>query len=420
MALKLYPLWGTLLFALVLTILLMSPSSVYADTTITVNTLDDGPDTNADCSLRDAIRAANLNAAVDACPAGSGDDLILLPSGIYTLTLTGQGEDEALTGDLDITAPESLTIQGAGVVSTTIDGGGIDRIFHILLITSTVTIADLTIQNGEVATGQGSGGIKNNGVLTLTNTLIQNNRATGNSSSDTGGGICNGCGTGTGTLHLHNSTIKANSADRGGGIFSNALLTITQSSIISNSARAGGGLTNFASSEGSTTIINSTFSGNSAINNGGAIAQSAGTLIITNSTLANNTSALGGGIIHSDGTTTLQNSILASNGAGGDCYNFGGISSNGHNLSSDDSCSLNASGDLTNTVPLLGPLADNGGATLTHALLFASPAIDTAADALCPSTDQRGITRPQGDRCDIGAVEYNAVLLKLFLPSGKK
>ncbi len=420
MAHKVYPLLGTLLFTLVFTILLMPPSSVYADTTITVNTFDDGPDTNADCSLREAIRAANLNAAVDACPAGSGDDLILLPAGIYTLTITGQGEDEALTGDLDITAPEGLTIQGAGVVSTTIDGGGIDRIFDIRIITSTVTIADLTIQNGEVATGQGSGGIKNNGVLTLTNTLIQNNRATGDTSDDIGGGICNGCGTGTGTLHLHNSTVKANSADRGGGIFSNAILTITQSSIISNSARAGGGLSKFASSGGGTTIINSTFSGNSATNSGGAIRQDAGTLTITNSTLANNISPLGGGIFHSDGTTTLQNSILANTGTGGDCYNFEGFSSNGHNLSSDDSCSLNASGDLTDTVPLLGPLADNGGATLTHALLFASPAIDAAADAFCPSTDQRGITRPQGLRCDIGALENDVVPLKLFLPSGKK
>src|SRR5690606_35546081 len=120
MAYKRYRLLGTILFTLLFAPTLLPTSSVYADTTITVNTFDDGLDTNADCSLREAIRAAKLNAAVHACPAGSGDDLIILPTGVYTLTIPGQGEDEAFTGDLDITAPENLTIQGAGVISTTI------------------------------------------------------------------------------------------------------------------------------------------------------------------------------------------------------------------------------------------------------------------------------------------------------------
>ncbi len=82
MARKLYHFLGAVLFTIICTIALMPVLSVYADTTITVNTFDDGLETNANCSLREAIRAANLNMAVDACPAGSGDDLIAhIPQG---------------------------------------------------------------------------------------------------------------------------------------------------------------------------------------------------------------------------------------------------------------------------------------------------------------------------------------------------
>jgi hypothetical protein len=81
------------------------------------------------------------------------------------------------------------------------------------------------------------------------------------------------------------------------------------------------------------------------------------------------------------------------------------ISSAGGNLSSDGSCNLGGPGDLPATDPQLGPLAANGGPTLTHALAAGSPALDAAAAATCPATDQRGVARPQGGGCDSGAYE---------------
>jgi CSLREA domain-containing protein len=83
---------------------------------ITVNTTADELSTNGNCSLREAIQAANTDAAVDACTAGSGDDVITLPAGTYTLLLTGAGENANATGDLDIL--NNLTIDGAGAAST--------------------------------------------------------------------------------------------------------------------------------------------------------------------------------------------------------------------------------------------------------------------------------------------------------------
>ena len=80
---------------------------------ITVNTTDDEINEDGDCSLREAIRAANQDSAVDGCNAGSGKDSILIEKGTFVLALEGIGEDEALSGDLDIT--DDLTITGAGV-----------------------------------------------------------------------------------------------------------------------------------------------------------------------------------------------------------------------------------------------------------------------------------------------------------------
>jgi hypothetical protein len=101
---------------------------------------------------------------------------------------------------------------------------------------------------------------------------------------------------------------------------------------------------------------------------------------------------------------------------GGNCFQLGGsashITSNGNNLSSDGTCAayftqtLPLLADWNNVSANLGPLANNGGSTLTHLPLPGSKAIDTGDNSACPPTDQRGVTRPQGPRCDIGAVEY--------------
>ena len=95
---------------------------------ITVNTTTDELTTNGNCSLREAIQAANTDAAVDVCAAGSGADTITLPAGTYTLTLTGAGEDANATGDLDIT--DTLTLEGADMATTIIDANSLDRALH--------------------------------------------------------------------------------------------------------------------------------------------------------------------------------------------------------------------------------------------------------------------------------------------------
>jgi uncharacterized repeat protein (TIGR01451 family) len=126
-------------------------------------------------------------------------------------------------------------------------------------------------------------------------------------------------------------------------------------------------------------------------------------LTIDSSTIAHNT---GQGVRNFNSEATLRNTIVASNTAA-NCQ--GAMTSAGHNLSSDGSCSFSAPGDLNTTNPLLGPLADNGGPTATHALQPNSPAIDAGSpDCPPPATDQRGIIRAQGPACDIGAYEATA------------
>jgi CSLREA domain-containing protein len=149
---------------LVLSVLLGSAlivTPVYA-AEITINTSNDELNNDGDCSLREAIQAANTNSQVDACGPGSGADTITIPAGTYTLTIAGTGEDANATGDLDIT--DSLTINGAGAGTTIIrahatTGSGIDRVFDVIGAIS-VTISDVTLANGRCTSCNG-GGIRN-------------------------------------------------------------------------------------------------------------------------------------------------------------------------------------------------------------------------------------------------------------------
>jgi hypothetical protein len=166
-------------------------------------------------------------------------------------------------------------------------------------------------------------------------------------------------------------------------------------------------------------IVNSTLSGNvSTAWHGGGIFHTDGQMSIINSTITENVAPGGtaAGIVSADfgglaPVITLTNTIVAGNITGTSCavVNFGGGAANvvsaGYNIDSDNSCNLNATGDQPTSDPMLGPLADNGGPTLTHALQAGSAAIDSADDAVCPATDQRGVSRPQGAACDVGAYE---------------
>jgi YVTN family beta-propeller protein len=346
-------------------------------------------------TLRDAIANAN-----------SGDTIRFDVTGTITLT----------QGTLEI--GKELTISGPGADSLTISGGHAYTVFQIDSGT-TVTISGLTMQDG--LGGANGGDISNYGTLTITNsTLLMSTPSNGE-----GGGIFN-----TGTLTVANSSFFGNLgfgvAAYGGGIFNKGTAAVDNSTFSSLGVGGFGGA--IYNAVGATLVVtNSTFWRNAA-NAGGAIFNndgSGGTTVV-NSTLVGN-----GGIYNLNATTRIKNTILANNSDGGNCYvNGGAVVSYGHNLSDDNSCasSFTKTGDLNNTPAGLDPagLKNNGGSTETIALLSNSSAVDaiavspvnycTGVDGTTPvRIDQRGITRPYGSACDIGAFEIRAASVAITL-----
>jgi hypothetical protein len=209
----------------------------------------------------------------------------------------------------------------------------------------------------------------------------------------------------------------------GGAVSSDAPLNITGSTLSGNQASDGGGL---EVDSGSVNLVNTTLSGNGGSMSAGGIFSNGGPISLTNVTIAgNNTGGGGGGIYHTSVATSLvaRNTIVAGNTAAdaptSNCNIVGpGVSSAGHNLESTNRCGFGSAGDQVNTDPKIGPLANNGGQTDTHALLAGSPAINAGDNSGCPATDQRGVARNGG--CDIGAFEIPAiVVLDTVLPTFK-
>ncbi|MFN2135665.1 MAG: choice-of-anchor Q domain-containing protein [Candidatus Promineifilaceae bacterium] len=212
----------------------------------------------------------------------------------------------------------------------------------------------------------------------------------------------------TGHLDLSEVTVSNNS---GGGVYSLGDLKAYGSTFSGNIAEGGAGLDN----RGKAVIENSTFSGNHGGLGAGMI--NSGTASLFFVTFSDNEGASGASLYH-DGdsaqkTLTLQNVILNQPPGGQNCGVEAGsvtqISSLGHNLSSDASCGLTQVSDMEDTDPLLGPLAENGGKTLTHLPAKESPAADHGLCLVGTTADQRGAPRPFGDACDIGAVEVGMI-----------
>jgi CSLREA domain-containing protein len=428
-----------------------------------------------DCSLREAIEAANRK---------PGADDVSVPAGTYLLFL----------GQLAVS--DAVSIAGAGQENTVIDGRAADRVINITHPAGVVAISGVTIRNGYASSPSSpysqalGGGIRCwTGALTLTNSTVSDNTVAGNFSK--GGGIYH-----NGDFALINSTVVDNtSSGSGGGISSSGKLTLTNSTVSGNSAiRSGGGILNEG---GNTMLTNSTVSSNTSLGSAGGILITVGNVTLTNSTVSGNTAlggSGGGARFYSANDIALTNSTVSGNTAHGDgggidayfYYGYGGLTltnstvsgntssygngggiavesfyyttdarltnstvtrnranrggagihmrfadavfidtvvadngaarpncggrpvdSRGHNLADDNSCELNAPGDLVVADAMLGPLANNGGPTDTHALLPGSPAIDAGRPGCPPpDTDQRGVVRPQGAACDIGSVEY--------------
>jgi predicted outer membrane repeat protein len=434
---------GLLLFVLVIVGGWAIISSALAATVTVTNTNDSGAG-----SLRNAISSA-----------APGDTIDFSVTGMITLT---SGE---------ITIDKNLTISGPAASSLAISGNNASRIFYIssgTIVISNVTIqngsadwgAAIYIDNASVVltldscvfSGNHSNGTYTDGgaifALPTGDLTINNSVFSGNSAGDEGGAIW--YDDANGKLTISHSTFVDNTASTGDGgaieynppnTVGTRLFSITDSTFSNNSAGGEGGAVYICCANNTITISGSTFSGNTAGADGGGLYNCCGasggdlasTVSITNSTFSGNTatSYYGGGItaegpvvlnyvtmngngapagggIYTDeaGFSTLSNTIVANSTPGGNC---GGspVTSLGHNLSSDNTCSFAGTGDMNNTNPLLDMLADNGGPTRTHALLSGSPAIDGGDPLEFPPIDQRGMKRPVGLAPDIGAYEFS-------------
>jgi hypothetical protein len=424
--------------------LLLGATDIPAATITVTNENDSGAG-----SLRQAI--------IDASP---GDTINFAPS-VTTVTLT--------SGELVIDKNLTITGPGANRLTVTAKFHDFInfRIFNISSSTVTVSISGITISGG--FTGDSGGGILSVGVLTLTDCAISDNFSGTFAGFSEGGGVLNDHGTMTitgctisdnsvegigggvlnenGTMTITRCTISNNFADQsgyafsevseGGGILNGGSLIITNSTISGNTSYAtsldvfgqrgfayGGGVHN----SGSMIVTNCTISGNAAVGPtsldtgyGGGISNG-GDLQITSSTVAHNSAtggsgAFGGGIYRVGllDSTTTDSSIIALNGAytGPDFTGTGGLESTGYNIIGNNADAVINSqptdqiGTPASPIdPLIGPLVDNGGPTLTHALQPGSPAINRG-DPAAPPQDQRGYGRLGVP--DVGAFEFNGI-----------
>jgi hypothetical protein len=327
---------------------LAAPAARAADVITVSSTADSGPGT---------LRAALQNAK-------AGDEIVL-PKGDYQVT------------SAELLVSKGITIQGAGARATILHGDSDNRVLNVTA-GSLVTLSGLTITNGHAA---GGGGIV----------------------ADT-------------PLHLTSVGLVGNvSTDNGGALVNDRAMTITSSLIANNSAtNDGGGL---ELDDGNVDIVNSTFAANGAGGTGGAFNDSSGatpdTITLTHVTAADNSASQGGAFRNgSFNTVKYRNTVFASNTAssGTTCYQAGGAfnESLGGNRSAGDvtQCNLTGANDLNGATLNLGPLANNGGPTNTYQLGTGSQALNADPnDANCPSSDQRGVPRPEGSKCDAGALE---------------
>ena len=329
-------------------------------------------------------------AALDAALAGGGLVTFNCHPGDLPIVVTS---DKLITADTQIDGGGLVTLSGAGATGIFSVGFGV-----------TLQLANITLSDGG---GVSFGAAIDNGggIVAITNSAI-----TGHSATLGGGAILNAPG---GVVLIIRSSFTGNSADTGGAIFNDVgTVTILRSTFNDNSAEIGGAIFN---SPGATLdITNSTFSENSASSNGGALANAgAGTATLTASTLsANSATNSGGALINDPGSAmSVSASIVAENFAPGgpNCLNTPGtFTTLGSNLSDDASCGFGAASDIQNSANVnLAPLADNGGPTQTMLPQLGSDALDNAACLVFD--DQRGVSRPQGASCDIGAVEIKQV-----------
>jgi CSLREA domain-containing protein len=380
---------GAAALAAIVVAALLSLPAVSPAATFDVNTpLDEDTSAGTNCSLREAITAANTDGDHNDClgdgtGVDDGPDTIELDNGVdYLRSImdSGADEDTNATGDLDIIdagggQEEDLTITAPGPAGANISGNLLEnggRVIHVVSADAILTISRVEIEQGRTLNPGPGAGIFSFGTLNISDSLVTNNV-----SEEDGGGIENAGG----TVNATNVTITENSAWRHGGGLANVL--------------------------GTSNLYNVTISDNEADNNGDA------------------TVGLGGGITNPLGTVSLRNTIVAGNtqhfttpNTAPDCS--GTIAVVANNLIGNPT-GCTPTGGTGNLIGVSNPglafsPAENGGPTRTVALLAGSPARDTGNPATpgtggnsCLGADQRGVARPLGAFCDIGAFEATPI-----------
>jgi hypothetical protein len=444
--------------------LLLVPS-VASASLITVN--DPGDPSGTGCTLRAAINSANINTAAGNCGSGTaGADVIdfsLPPSSTISLT-----------APLPVLA-EDLGIAGPGPGQLTITGNDLVRPLHID-VDVPVDISGLTITHGcgGVCSSEG-GGIVNQGMLTLTDVAVTRSMAASTAAAMSnfaeGGGIQNEGGStlsllrtsvsgntvmasgatsqngangggimNRGTLLIDRSTVSGNHAIgvatggattnvAGGGLDTNAPVAAARSTISGNTVSGTGGVTNSSSGGGiaaynsaavTISLDRTTVNGNSVVGDVGN-AQAGGVqgfgsnFTVSSSTISGNSALSSANLTLGATSKTFKNTIISNPLGGGLNCSSATATSLGFNIEDGSSCGFGQSTDHPDTDPMLAALADNGGPTMTMALLAGSPAIDQGLSTPLETTDQRVLARPSdftsipnasgGDGTDIGAFE---------------
>lgn len=409
-----------------------SPASAVTQTLTVTTTADTDPTgvgscaTGGACTLREAVTQANLDSG----------DTISVPASTTPYTLAH--------GPLALT--QNATLTGAGAAGTAINGNSATQILTVASPAS-VTVSAVKLENGvsagrgggaevfpgasltlsdDTLTGNsatnGGGAIEDQGALTVQNSLITNNSV----APQAGGAIevTNYANSGNVSAQVTGTTISGNSASANGGAISESndgsastsfvSVAVVESALLDNATAGTGGA--ISNSESFLSVLDSTLASNTAVGDGGAADIGYATRFsesFINDTIVGNkatgASATGGDVAVGGGVPPLFDNTIVAGGtafSGPDCN--ASVTSGGHNLDDADGCGFTvapAGSDLIDTSSELGPLQNNGGPSETLALLPGSPAIDAGSNANCPATDQRGVARPQGAACDIGAYE---------------
>lgn len=381
--------------------MLILPTAAPAfDTEADVNDVRDLPDPSPNVGeCRSSADTCTLRAAIMRANSRTGQHVIRLPAGTFTLTRAGREEDDGATGDLDLR--RDTTIAGAGAAVTIVDAAGIDRVFD-LSGKRNITLKDLTIRGGDAESVDPAG--------------------------LDGGGIRIGrINDGKGKVKLVRVVIEGNFANRhGAGIFmhaKDASLRIERSAIVNNRIDSSNatGIALDLNAE-TVTISDTTISGNRSDRAGAVVInvnEGTAATIRRSTILGEGSQVLLANFFASPATVDIAATILQGGGTG--CSRTGSVPplvvfDSGNNVESGDTCGLLAfKGNLVNTPAQLGPLIRNAG-TAFHVPSGPSPVIDHIPATACAITvDQRGLPRPRaGSRagvanCDVGAIEVQGV-----------